>query len=106
MSTQVAPDGVTVNNLQPGLHETDRVASLGPTQAQAASERFRQIKDAYEALTGADVMTIVTEWNEFRMLDLERAKDLMAEPCMVDMRNIYHPDRIAAEGFRYFGVGR
>ena len=63
-------------------------------------------KDAYEAVTGADVMVIVTEWNEFRMLDFGRAKALMSEPRLVDLRNIYDAARMAAEGFQYSSVGR
>jgi UDPglucose 6-dehydrogenase len=63
-------------------------------------------KDAYEALADADVMVIVTEWNEFRMIDLERAKKLMTVPRMVDLRNIYDPKRMVAAGFEYWGVGR
>ena len=63
-------------------------------------------KDAYEALADADVMVIVTEWNEFRMIDLERAKKLMTAPRMVDLRNIYDPKRMVAAGFEYWGVGR
>ena len=51
-------------------------------------------------------MVIVTEWNEFRMLDLERAKSLMSEPRMVDLRNVYDPQGIAEAGFEYWGVGR
>lgn len=63
-------------------------------------------KDAYEAITGADAMVIVTEWNEFRMLDLSRARELMAEPRMLDLRNIYKSDPVRAAGFQYWGVGR
>ena len=55
---------------------------------------------------GADAMVIVTEWNEFRMLDLPRARDLMAEPRMLDLRNIYKRDAVVAAGFQYWGVGR
>ncbi len=62
-------------------------------------------KDAYEALEGADAMAIVTEWNQFRMLDLPRVKELMASPVMIDMRNIYDPKHMRAEGFLYTGVG-
>jgi UDPglucose 6-dehydrogenase len=62
-------------------------------------------KDAYEALDGAAAVAIVTEWNQFRMLDLPRVKELMASPVMVDMRNIYDPRRMRAEGFLYTGVG-
>ncbi len=63
-------------------------------------------KDAYEALEGADAMVIVTEWNEFRMLDLPRARSLMAEPRMLDLRNIYKREPVVAAGFQYWGVGR
>jgi UDPglucose 6-dehydrogenase len=63
-------------------------------------------KDAYEAVEGAEAMVIVTEWNEFRMLDLPRARDLMAEPRMLDLRNIYKRDAVLAAGFQYWGVGR
>lgn len=62
-------------------------------------------KDAYEALDGADVVAIVTEWNEFRMLDLGRARALMNAPRMVDMRNIYDGAQLRAHGFDYVGVG-
>jgi UDPglucose 6-dehydrogenase len=62
-------------------------------------------KDAYDALSGADVMTIITEWNQFRMIDLPRARELMATPRMVDMRNIYDGKRLRNEGFEYIGVG-
>jgi len=57
-------------------------------------------------VTGAEALTIVTEWNEFRALDLERVKSLMKSPVMVDLRNIYDPDEMAAAGFRYTCVGR
>ncbi len=62
--------------------------------------------DAYEAMDGADAVTIVTEWNEFRLLDLERAKGLLRRPVMVDLRNIYRPDEMLAAGFRYLSIGR
>ena len=61
--------------------------------------------DAYEALEGADVAVIVTEWNQFRMLDHERMKEHMARPVLVDMRNIYDGDTMRGLGFVYTGVG-
>lgn len=61
--------------------------------------------DAYEAVEGADVAAIVTEWNQFRMLDLERMKERMARPVLVDMRNIYDGDTMRGLGFEYTGVG-
>ncbi len=62
--------------------------------------------DAYQAMEGADAVVIITEWNQFRLLDLKRAKSLMKQPVMVDLRNIYKPTEMAAAGFRYFSIGR
>ena len=62
--------------------------------------------DAYDALHGADGVVILTEWNEFRALDLARAKELLRRPLMIDLRNIYRPAQMAAAGFRYYSVGR
>jgi UDPglucose 6-dehydrogenase len=63
-------------------------------------------KDPYEACQDADALVIVTEWNQFRMLDLARVKSLLNEPILVDLRNIYHQDNLSAEGFQYSSVGR
>ncbi|HEX4301245.1 MAG TPA: UDP-glucose/GDP-mannose dehydrogenase family protein [Rhizomicrobium sp.] len=63
-------------------------------------------KDAYDALDGADGVAILTEWNEFRALDMARMKSLLKRPLMVDLRNIYNPDQMAAAGFHYVSVGR
>jgi UDPglucose 6-dehydrogenase len=60
----------------------------------------------YEAVTGADVMVIVTEWDQFRALDLDRVKSLMRRPAIVDLRNIYRPDEVRAKGFAYASIGR
>ena len=62
--------------------------------------------DAYAAMDGADVLTIVTEWNEFRSLDFDRAKELLKVPILVDLRNIYSPEDMAQSGFVYSCVGR
>ena len=63
-------------------------------------------KDAYETMEGADALVIITEWNVFRALDLERVKSLLKKPVMVDLRNIYNPDEMAAAGFDYTCIGR
>jgi len=60
----------------------------------------------YEAVTGADVVVIVTEWDQFRALDLDRVKDLMRRPAIVDLRNIYRPDEVREKGFAYASIGR
>jgi len=63
-------------------------------------------KDAYDAMTGADAVAILTEWNQFRNLDIKRMKTLLKSPIMVDMRNIYSPADMAAAGFKYTCIGR
>src|SRR5258707_12848951 len=62
-------------------------------------------KNAYDALNGADGVVILTDWNEFRALDLARMKTLLRRPLMVDLRNIYAPAHMAAAGFPYVTVG-
>ena len=62
--------------------------------------------DAYAAAAGADVLVIVTEWDQFRALDLDRVKLLMNAPVLVDLRNIYNPDDVRRRGFRYASIGR
>lgn len=59
-----------------------------------------------EAVKNADAMVILTEWNEFRFLDLSKIKKLMKNPLLIDMRNIYEPDIVKKLGFSYSGIGR
>jgi len=60
----------------------------------------------YDAVEGADVVVIMTEWDQFRALDLDRIKLLLNQPVMVDLRNIYRPEDMKARGFRYSSIGR
>ncbi len=60
----------------------------------------------YTAIEGADVVTIVTEWDAFRALDLNRVKELVAAPVMIDLRNIYNPEDMRSAGFTYASIGR
>ena len=62
--------------------------------------------DEYDAITGADMLMIVTEWNQFRALDMEKVKSLLKSPKIADLRNIYEPDDMRELGFEYVGVGR
>ncbi len=64
------------------------------------------VGDPYEAATGAHALVVVTEWNEFRGLDFERLRGLMAAHVLVDLRNVYRPEDVESFGFRYVGVGR
>ena len=61
---------------------------------------------AYEVAEGADALVIITEWDQFRALDLDEVKRLMRSPVIIDLRNIYRPDEMAARGIRYVSVGR
>jgi UDPglucose 6-dehydrogenase len=61
---------------------------------------------AYEAAEGADAVVILTEWDQFRALDLDRLKDLMRAPMVIDLRNIYRPEELRSRGFTYVSVGR
>jgi UDPglucose 6-dehydrogenase len=62
--------------------------------------------DAYQALEGADALVLLTEWNEFRALDLARVRRLLRAPVVIDLRNIYQPDEMTAAGFVYHSIGR
>ena len=61
---------------------------------------------AYETMPDADALVIITEWNEFRGLDLDRVKSLLNAPLMIDLRNIYNPKEMAEAGFDYHCLGR
>jgi UDPglucose 6-dehydrogenase len=60
----------------------------------------------YEALDGADAMVLITEWDRFRALDLDRVKALLKTPVVVDLRNVYSPEQVRAAGLRYTSIGR
>ena len=90
---------------------TEKGATIRAFDPQGSREARKLLnielcKDAYHALDGADGVVILTEWNEFRALDMERTKALLKWPLMVDLRNIYNPAQMAASGFTYVSVGR
>ncbi len=63
-------------------------------------------ESAYEAAQGADAIALVTEWNEFKFLNLERLRGLMRRPLIFDGRNLYEPERMRRLGFEYYSIGR
>ncbi len=75
-------------------------------QAQKMIGDIEYASDEYGAVAGADALVLMTEWNQFRALDLERIRQLMKSPKIADLRNIYEPKRIREMGFDYIGVGR
>jgi UDPglucose 6-dehydrogenase len=78
----------------------------GMTEAGKLLHDVAFCANAYEAMKDADALVIVTEWNEFRALDLGRVKALLRTPTVIDLRNIYKPEDMSAEGFYYVSVGR
>jgi UDPglucose 6-dehydrogenase len=75
-------------------------------QASAALPCLGWCDDASGALEGADAMVVLTEWNAFRGLDMERAKTLLRQPRVIDLRNVYDPADMKAAGFHYVSIGR
>jgi UDPglucose 6-dehydrogenase len=74
--------------------------------ARACLPGIEYAEDEYAAVTGADALVFMTEWNQFRALNMERVRELMRAPKIADLRNIYEPDAMIELGFEYVGVGR
>jgi UDPglucose 6-dehydrogenase len=90
-----------------------RIRAFDPVAGRAAAEALQDVRDrlsfpadAHEALAGAQAAVIMTEWNEFRGLDLERVRQLMARPLLIDARNVLDPSQTRAKGFEYICTGR
>jgi UDPglucose 6-dehydrogenase len=86
-----------------------RVRAYDPEAMKEAGHLLKDIeytKNPYEAVTGADAMVIITEWDQFRALDFKRVKGAMKGKVVVDLRNIYDPETMAGHGFAYHSIGR
>jgi len=79
---------------------------VGMEQAKSLLPDIDYASSAYTCAEGADALVIITEWEQFRALDMGRLKDIMARPVVVDLRNVYRPDDMAKHGFVYQAVGR
>jgi UDPglucose 6-dehydrogenase len=94
----------------PVLHEAGaRIRAFDPEGMGDAKRLLPELEfcaDAYATMEGADALILLTEWNEFRALDLERVKALLRRPLVIDLRNIYKPEEMAAAGFVYHSIGR
>jgi UDPglucose 6-dehydrogenase len=77
----------------------------GMEEARKLMPRLETAADPYACVEGADAMLILTEWDQFRALDLDRVKTALRSPVIIDLRNIYRPAEVAAKGFTYVGVG-
>jgi UDPglucose 6-dehydrogenase len=74
--------------------------------AQAVLRGVEFCADPYETAADSDALVLVTEWNEFRRLDLARIKESLRQPIFLDLRNVYEPSQMTEMGFTYCGVGR
>jgi len=86
-----------------------RVQAFDPEGMHEAGKLLPDVvmkANAYDAVEGADAVVIITEWDQFRALDLDRVKLLMNQPVLVDLRNVYRPEDMLKRGFRYSGIGR
>jgi UDPglucose 6-dehydrogenase len=78
----------------------------GVAEAKKLLPELVYCRDAYAAMEGADLLVLLTEWNEFRALDLTRVAQLLTTPLVIDLRNIYQPAEMAAAGLSYVSIGR
>jgi len=94
----------------PALQEAGaRIKAFDPAGTVEAEHMFTEVEftsGPYFCVEGADAVVIITEWNEFRALDLSRLKESMNAPVLVDLRNIYPPEEMKAAGFKYSSIGR
>ena len=80
-----------------------------PKGMDVAKTLLKNVKwsdNAYDAMKGAEAVVIVTEWNDYKTMDLNRAKEVLARPIMVDLRNLFEPQEMLELGFLYSSVGR
>jgi UDPglucose 6-dehydrogenase len=101
-----APSIALITALQDGGALVQAFDPQGMEHARDVLDSVTYCEGPYEAARGAAALVIVTEWDDFRALDLARIKSLMADPVLVDLRNIYRPADMSRLGFRYSSVGR
>ena len=101
-----APSLDIIPNLQAEGANINAYDPEGMNEAKVLLNDVSWCEDAYKAMDRADAVAILTEWNEFRGLDLSRIKSLLRAPIVVDLRNIYNPEEMEDAGFAYFCVGR
>jgi UDPglucose 6-dehydrogenase len=86
-----------------------KVKAFDPVAMDEAKAVLPEVEyggDPYDVAKGSDALVLVTEWNQFRRLDLQRIKTLLKRPIFIDLRNVYDPDQMKRLGFNYCGVGR
>ena len=89
--------------------EGAKIRAFDPEGMNEAKHMLKDVQFAtgpYDCVQNADAVVIITEWDQFRALDLDRIKDALKTPTVIDLRNIYRPDEMRAKGFKYVSVGR
>jgi UDPglucose 6-dehydrogenase len=102
-------EAVAIDVIHALLEKGCRIKAYDPVAMDNARKTLKGVKfvkDAYAAAEKSDCLVVLTEWNEFRELDLEKLKSLMRVPAVVDARNIYDPKVLKKAGFEYSGMGR
>lgn len=101
-----APSVSIIRGLQ---KEGAKIRAFDPAAMDEAKKFLSDVEycsDPYEVANNSDALVILTEWNQFRNLDIDKIKDLLKRPILIDMKNIYDPKKMKAAGIRYTGVGR
>ena len=101
-----APSISIIHMLQ---HEGAKVKAYDPEAQENAKQLVQDVvfcESPYDVAEGVDALILITEWNEFKQLDMARVRSLMQKPVLMDGRNIYDPRRMADLGFTYRGMGR
>lgn len=101
-----APSLAIIQSLQDAGATIRAYDPEGMEQAKSMLSDVTYAADVYDAAAGADCLVLVTEWNAFRSLDLERLKAAMRSPTLVDLRNVYRRKEVEAAGFSYASIGR
>lgn len=103
-------DAPAVSILPALLEKGARIRAHDPKGMEEAKKylppEVEYVRNAYEACAGADAVVLLTEWNQYRALDLAQIRASMNNPVFIDLRNVYDPEKMKAEGFQYTGVGR
>ncbi len=89
--------------------EGAKIRAYDPIATHEAAKVLKNVEfceETYETLEGADALIFMTEWNQFRSLDLDKIRNLLRTPIVLDLRNIYDPQRMKEKGFQYYSVGR
>lgn len=102
-------DAPAVDIIQSLLQEGAKVRAFDPVAMKNAKRILQEVTycdETYETIKESDALVFMTEWNQFRSLDMEKVKSLLRQPIIFDLRNIYEPEKMEQLGFTYFGVGR